>query len=71
MKRVLEITLVPTSEDTFDVEIYEPESGGFNRIECHDKGDTIDAENQKIIEELRSWVSLMREDLENECEVKS
>ena len=71
MKRVLEITLVPTSEDTFDVEIYEPESGDFNRIECHDKGDTLDAENKKIIEELRSWVSLMREDLEDECEVKS
>lgn len=70
MKKILEITLVPTSEDTFDVEIYEPESGDYIRVECHDKGDTVDAENKKIIEELRSWVSLMREDSEDECEAE-
>lgn len=60
-KRLLEITLVATSEDTFDVEVYEPESGDFVRIECHDKGDAVDTENKKIIDELRSWVSLLRE----------
>ena len=69
MKRVLEITLVTTSEDTFDVEIHEPESGDFVRIECHDKGDTVDIENKKIINELCSWVSLLREaEGENENE---
>lgn len=63
-KRSLEITLVSTSEDTFDVEIYEPESGEFFRVNCHDRGNTVNEENQKIINEIRSWVEIMRENKE-------
>lgn len=63
-KKSLEITLVTTSEDTFDVEIYEPESGEFLRVHCQDKGNTVNEENQKIINEIRSWVSIIRENEE-------
>lgn len=59
-KKLLEISLVPTSKDTFDIEIYEPESGDLVRIECHDSGDSTSEENEKIISEIRSWVEFMR-----------
>lgn len=61
MNTVLEITIKTTSKTTFDVEVHEPESGEFTRIACHDNGTTIDAENEEIINEIRSWVSLLRE----------
>lgn len=61
-KKLLEISLVLVSDNTFDVEIYEPESGDFNIIKCHDDGHTVDAENQQIADEIRSWVSMLREE---------
>ena len=70
MKRLLEITLVSTSENTFDVEIYEPETGDFISIPCHDNGDSVDAENEKITDEIRSWVDFMRESSEGQEEQK-
>lgn len=60
-KKSLEITLVSTSENTFDVEIYEPESGEFKCVSCHDSGSDLDEENSQIIKEIRSWASIMRE----------
>ena len=68
MKRLLEITLVSTSENTFDVEIYEPETGDFISIPCHDNGDSVDDENKKITDEIRSWVDFMREETEESDE---
>lgn len=62
-KKLLEVTLVLVSNDTFDVEIYEPETGEFSLIKCHDSGEFVEAENQQIADEIRSWVSMMREDL--------
>ena len=62
-KKLLEVTLVLVSNDTFDVEIYEPETGEFNLIKCHDNGELIEVENQKIADEIRSWVSMMREEM--------
>lgn len=65
MKKIsLEITLVSTSEDTFDVEIYEPESGEFLRVNCHDEGNSTNEEDKKIANEIRSWVKIMRENEE-------
>ena len=61
MNTVLEITIKPTSKTTFDVEVYEPESGECTTIHCHDTGNTTDAENLAIVYEIRSWVSLLRE----------
>lgn len=61
-KKLLEITLVPVSDSTFNVEIYEPETGEFKLIKCHDNGASVDAENQQITDEIRSWVSMMRDE---------
>ena len=60
-KMELEVTLILTSDNTFNIEFYEPESGCFQRIECHDEGNQTGAEDKQIITEIRSWVSLMRE----------
>lgn len=61
-KKLLEISLVLVSDNEFDVEIYEPESGEFNIVKCHDDGYIVEAENQQIVDEIRSWVSMMREE---------
>lgn len=61
-KKLLEISLVLVSDNTFDVEIYEPESGEFNIVKCHDDGHTVETENKQLADEIRSWVSMMREE---------
>ena len=61
MERTLEINIRLTSPNTFDIEISENESGDFVCIECHDNGD-VERENKKIIDEIRSWVEIMRDD---------
>lgn len=61
-KKLLEISLVLVSDNEFDVEIYEPESGEFNIVKCHDDGHMAEAENQQIVDEIRSWVSMLREE---------
>ena len=68
MKRILEITLVLTSNNTFDVEIYEPETGEFHMVKCHDSGETVEQENHEIMEEIRSWIPIMRDCAEYERE---
>lgn len=64
MEKHLEVTIVLTSENTFDVEFYEPESGCFNRISCHDIGETDHLqnkiENTKLAMEIHSWVGILR-----------
>ncbi len=64
-KKSLEITLVITSDNTFDVEVYETESGEHRTIHCHDSGESSGIENMEITSEIRSWVSLMREEDED------
>lgn len=66
MKRLLELTIVLTSDNTFDVEIYEPETGEFNCIKCHDDGESVERKNFEIAEEIRSWISIMRDREEEE-----
>lgn len=61
-KKLLEISLILVSDNTFDIEIYEPQSGEFSIIKCHDDGHMVEAENKQIIDEIRSWVSMMREE---------
>lgn len=63
MGKQLEISLVITSKDTFDIEIYEPESGDCVTINCHDKGEEIHTENEKIANEIRSWISIIRDEI--------
>lgn len=60
----LVITIRPLSNSAFCLEIYEPESGEYTEITCHDTGDTIEEENRKIINEIRSLVSLLRDNIE-------
>lgn len=62
LKKKLEIDIVLTSDSTFDLEIYEPESGDFNRIECHYDGERVDTENCIIVGEIRSWAEMMLEE---------
>lgn len=62
--KTLEITIRPLSNSAFCLEIYEPESGDYTDITCHDIGDTIEEENRKIINEIRSWVYLLRDNIE-------
>lgn len=58
-KKTLEITLVTISDNTFDAEVYEPESGEFRHIKCSDNEDLTE-----LNEEIRSWVSIMRDEME-------
>jgi len=57
--KTLKITLVTTSDNTFDVEVYEPESGEYRLIKCSDSGDLTE-----FNEEILSWVSIMRDEAE-------
>ena len=41
MVKKLNVSLVITSDDTFSVEIFEPESSDFMVINCHDKGENV------------------------------
>lgn len=68
MSRLLEITLKITSDTTFDVEIYEPQSGDFTRIPCNDSGNLCGEENARIASEIRSWIMDMRENPQDEEE---
>lgn len=61
MKKTLEVAIVLTSKTTFDIEVYEPESGEFARICCHDAAEITADENTEIINEIRSWASMLRE----------
>lgn len=65
LKKKLEIDIVPTSDNTFDLEFYETESGDFQRIECHYDGEHIETENKKITDEIRSWAEILLEEKED------
>lgn len=60
-KKTLDIMLVTTSDNTFNIEVYEPESGETRLIKCSDNGDMTE-----LNEEILSWVSIMREETEEE-----
>ena len=60
-KITLDITLVTTSDNTFDVEIFEPGTGFNFVVNCHDSGKSVTSENKQITDEIRSWITLIRE----------
>lgn len=66
MEKNLEIKIVLTSDTEFDVEFYEPETGSFDRVTCHDSGilthQEWQQENNNLAAEIRFWVENMRED---------
>ena len=65
IKLNLEVEIKLTSDKTFSVGVYEPQSGDYTEIDCHDKGWNIAEENKRIIAEIRSWVSMLREEQKN------
>lgn len=65
LKKKLEIDIVLTSDNTFDLELYEPESGDFKRIKCHYNGNQTETENREITDEIRSWAEMLLEEKED------
>jgi hypothetical protein len=63
MAKHLDISLIITSKDTFDITIYEPESGDCITVHCHDNGEEIHTENEKIANEIRSWIGIIRDEI--------
>lgn len=62
MEKTLTLTITLTSPNTFDVMFDEHESGDSVTYSCHDAGKYVSQENTDLINEIRSWVSLMREE---------
>lgn len=69
-KRLLEIALVLTSDDTFDIEVYEPGTGERSCINCHDSGDWASVDNTRIVAMIRSRIREMRDELKCENDVE-
>ena len=61
----LQVTIQITSENTFDVLFYEPESGDHMRYECHSDGTNILFENRLLAAEIRSWAELLKLEMED------
>lgn len=57
--KTLNITLTLTSDNTFNINVWEPESGEARLIKCSDNGDFTE-----FNEEILSWVSVMRDEME-------
>ena len=64
MTRMLEITLV-VREDDFDVDIYEPQSGDFVSATFTDDDKYSDID-RFIGNEIRSWINLMKDEMDDE-----
>lgn len=64
MTRLLEITLV-VRHDNFDVDIYEPESGDFVSATFTDDDKYSDMDSF-LGNEIRSWISLMKDEMGDE-----
>lgn len=65
MEKNLEILVRLLDDETFEVEFYEPETGSFDRVICHDScfvtRDEWQSDNNRIAEEIRFWAENMRE----------
>lgn len=57
--KTLNITLTLMSDNTFNINVYEPESGMSRVIKCSDNGDMAE-----FAEEIKSWVDIMRDETE-------
>ena len=62
----LNVTITLISDSEFKLDFREAESGDTVNFILHDQ-ETAD-ENKKIVNEIRSWVSLMREKMEENYE---
>lgn len=60
MERTLELTLKLVSDTEFEVQIYQPETGDYCDFVCHDE--MTDDEKNKLLDEIVSWVDILREE---------
>lgn len=60
MKRTLELTLELVSDTEFEVQIYQPETSDYVEFICHDE--MTDDEKKKLLDEIVSWVDILREE---------
>lgn len=60
MKRTLELTLKLVSDTEFEVQVYEPETSDYVKFVCHDE--MTDEEKNKLLDEIVSWVDILREE---------
>lgn len=67
MTKLLEITLV-VRNDNFDVDIHEPESGDFVSATFTDDDKYSDMD-RFIGNEIRSWINLMKDEMDDESVV--
>lgn len=66
MKRTLELTLKLVSDTEFEVQVYEPETSDYVEFVCHDE--MTDTEKTKLLDEIVSWVDILREETVFESE---
>ena len=66
MQKTITVTITLISDGEFNLDFCERESGDTVGFICHDQ--ELDDENRKIVNEIRSWVSLMRDELEENYE---
>lgn len=71
MERTLCFTIEITSPQTFEVFINDLQSGDCITIPCTFHGSSVKSEDAKIISEIRSWASIMLEELEEDEEFDS
>lgn len=65
MQKTLELTLI-VRDGEFDVEVYEPESGDYCCITSPLSYDEHPEFDEKIGNEIYSWISLMADEMEDE-----
>ena len=61
--KLLEVTIRLTGKNTYDVEFYEPESGDFMKYSSESQNF-----GKFLEEEIRSWASILRDEMEEEEE---
>ena len=64
MERLLELT-IRINEDDFEIEVYEPESGGFYRIQHPYSPDEHPEFDQAIGDEIYSWISMWKDECDD------
>ena len=67
MQRMLELT-IRLNEDTFEVDVYEPETGDIAQMEFPYSPDEHPELNEQIGAEIYSWISLWAEEMEEDEE---
>ena len=68
MERMLELT-IRVNDDDFEVDVYEPESGEVAQLQHPYSPDEHHEFDKKIGDEIYSWISLWKDEHDDESEV--